>query len=106
MDASITQIVLALSQQNLELSQEVSRLRTQLAKYENNEIAPEIPKITEVSKRKTLKKQDAEEPVQEKPKKVISEAGHAAHVATGKRVAAINAIRKEFLLDAKFLGEW
>jgi hypothetical protein len=105
MDASITQIVLALSQQNMELSQEVSRLRAQLAKYENNEIAPEIPKITEITKRKTLKKQ-AEEPVQEKPKKVISEAGHAAHVATGKRVAAINAIRKEFLLDAKFQGEW
>ena len=74
--------VIALSKQNILLIEEVARLKAELAKYENTQPQVKVP-----------------EPVKIKAK-------HPSHIESGKRVAPLNAIRKEFLENAKLNGEW
>jgi len=109
MDASITQLVLNLSQQNLELSQEVARLRVELAKYQSVPVVSEVPPVPpkKVNRKVVGPPPEPEEPPKPTKKKInISPEGHAAKVLTGHRVAALNAIRKEFMLSAQLNGEW
>jgi hypothetical protein len=113
MDAQITQLVLTLSQQNLELSQEVTRLRAELAKYQSAPVAMPTPPVT---KKKVatpvipVPEEDSSSvptpPKIVKKKLNITPQGHTAHVASGKKVAAINAMRKEFMAAAQLEGEW
>jgi hypothetical protein len=114
MDAQITQLVLTLSQQNLELSQEVTRLRAELAKYQSAPVAMPTPPAT---KKKVATPVIPPSPVEDSssvpvPPKIVKKKlnvtpeGHSAHVASGKKVAAINAMRKEFMAAAQLEGEW
>ena len=92
------QVMLMLVQQNAKLLQELEALKSELAKYKSaapvdTPIAPEKPK-----KESTKKKIN------------VSPEGHAAHVASGKRLAAYNAAKKAQLEDfkaaAQLEGEW
>ena len=92
MDAQ-AQVMLMLVQQNAKLLQELEALKSELAKYKSAApIAPEKPK-------------------KESTKKInVSPEGHAAHVASGKKLAAYNAAKKaqfeELKAAAQLEGEW
>jgi len=90
------QVMLMLVQQNAKLLQELESLKSELAKYKSAapvaSIAPEKP--VKVTKKESSKKI------------TVSAEGQAAHKATGHRVAALNAIRKEFMANAQLNGEW
>ena len=100
---SQNQIIELLMEQNRMLKETIEEMKA-------NKTSPILPEISEAPKRRVYKKkitEVSEEIVLEKPKKMnISPEGHASHIATGKRVAGINAIRKEFLQNAKLEGEW
>ena len=88
------QVMLMLVQQNAKLLQELEALKSELAKYKSAApIAPAKPK-----KESTKKKIN------------VSPEGHAAHVASGKKLAAYNAAKKAQLEDfkaaAQLEGEW
>jgi len=91
------QVMLMLVQQNAKLLQELESLKSELAKYKSAaSVAPIAPeKQVEVTKKDSTKK-----------KITVSAEGQAAHKATGHRVAALNAIRKEFMANAQLNGEW
>jgi len=79
MESATTQIILSLTQQNSKLLEELSLVRSELAKYQS---AP-IVQVAPASKVKTTKKAVDSD----KPK-------NPAKVETGKRVAAYNAETK------------
>jgi hypothetical protein len=91
------QVMLMLVQQNAKLLQEIEAVRAELAQYKSSpKIAPEKPiEAPVVVETKTIKK-----------KLNVSEKGQAAHKAAGQRVAALNALRKEFIANAQMNGEW
>jgi hypothetical protein len=91
---SQAQVILALAQQNAALTAEVAQLKAELAKYQNN-----LFPVIFSEKRKPFKPVKPELEVPSKPK-------HVSHIATGHRVAAINAIRKELLANAQLNGKW
>jgi len=79
------QIILALTQQNIKLMDEIFQLKEELAKAKATQvepIAPVLPKTKATRKSKTV---DPDSPP--KPK-------NPAHVETGKRLALWNANRK------------
>jgi hypothetical protein len=80
MDATAAQTILALTQQNLKLMDELASVRSELAKYQNAQVV----QLTTESKNKKITKKTADP---NKPK-------NPAHVETGKRVALWNANRK------------
>ena len=96
MDSS-AQIILALSQQNIKLMEEIASLKAELAKVQINS-APKTKKNT---------KKQVDESIPPKPK-------NPARVENGKKLAAWNAARKaaykaifeEFKDSAKIDGEW
>jgi len=90
------QVMLMLVQQNAKLLQELESLKSELAKYKSaTPVAPIAPeKPVKVTKKESSKKI------------TVSAEGQAAHKATGHRVAALNAIRKEFMANAQLNGEW
>jgi hypothetical protein len=69
-------------------------LKAELDKYK---IEPQIVLENPKKSGKKAKVVDPNAPVKIK---------HASHIATGLRVAAINAIRKEFMENARLAGEW
>jgi regulator of replication initiation timing len=99
MSASATQIIISLSEQNLELIKENARLREELSKYQFAE-----PVKSKVATPKVAAIADPEKPTKKKLNMTVE--GHAAHVSTGKKLAALNSIRKEFMENAKLNGEW
>jgi hypothetical protein len=94
---SQAQVILALAQQNAQLTAEIAHLKAELAKYQCESVMPLVPEVKEGRKAFIAVKKVPEVPT--KPK-------HNSHIATGHRVAAINAIRKEFLANAQLNGEW
>ena len=91
------QVMLMLIQQNTKLIQEIEAVKAELAQYKS---APQIvlEKPTEVPvvpAGKTGKK-----------KLNVSAEGQVAHKATGHRLAALNAIRKELIEECRVRGEW
>ena len=90
MDATAAQTILALTQQNLKLMDELSAVRAELAKYQNAQVV----QIAPASKaKKTTPKKEVDP---NKPK-------NPARVETGKRVALWNANRKSMRLA---FDEW
>jgi len=93
MDSS-AQIILALSQQNIKLMEEIASLKAELAKVQITEPVPKTKKNT---------KKQVDESIPPKPK-------NPARVENGKKLAAWNAARKaiieEFKDSAKIDGEW
>ena len=81
MDATAAQTILALTQQNLKLMDELASVRSELAKYQNAQVV----QLTTESKSKKATTKKTVDP--NKPK-------NPAHVETGKRVALWNANRK------------
>ena len=95
MDASTTQIILSLAQQNSKLVEEVAQLKAELAKYQL--VSVDLPTKAKASRKsKKAESEESSEPI--KPK-------NPARVETGKRLAAWNAtvklMREEFIDNAK-----
>ena len=91
------QVMLVLVQQNAKLLQEIEAVKAELAQYKSSpKIVLEKPvQASVVAETKATKK-----------KLTVSAEGQAAHKATGHRVAALNAIRKELIEECRARGEW
>jgi hypothetical protein len=83
MDSTAAQTILALTQQNLKLMEELASVRAELTKYQTAQVVQIAP---ESKAKKTKKEVDPN-----KPK-------NPARVETGKRVALWNANRKSMRL--------
>lgn len=79
-----SQIIFALCQQNLKLSDEVAFLKAELEKIKN-EIVP-----VSSGKRQNLKKKIENSPV--KPK-------HPSHIETGRKLVLFNKIKREYFSE-------
>jgi len=91
------QVMLALVQQNAKLMQEIEAVKAELAQYKS------VPQIV---LEKPAKAPVVAETKGTKKKLTVSAEGQAAHKATGHRVAALNAIRKELIEECRVRGEW
>jgi len=89
-------IIALLTEQNRRLTEELAAIKSQMS----------VPATPVVAPAKTTSKKATKPESESKKKLTVSVEGQAAHKATGHRVAALNAIRKEFMANAQLNGEW